>query len=179
MFLHHFSFYDFLNVVNTYADTFSLLIVIVLFMVERYNSRESRRKDSLMNWYLSFVIEKNIKFLDDFFINIENDIVNKVPLLELNFENSDSLTNQKIRFVSIFDKNRRVVSNNLFLLISNLNSGLYNSCLAILDDVEDTVKVYVDSNIGVENCEEFDLENLYTKKAKIYDLLYKPLENLV
>ncbi|OOG75311.1 hypothetical protein B0E43_10030 [Algoriphagus sp. A40] len=169
---------DLLDFANKYADSFGLVVVVLLFMFERRFSRDSRRKDSFINWYLNFVVGKNIENLDMFFKNVEIEIIDKISLVAMPIENEQAIVQIKMDFISKFDSLKQKVNYNFFTLLSSLDTGLFDACLLVLNDIDDQVKICIDLKVGSGRDVEFDLGKFYGNKNKIYELLYRPIEKL-
>lgn len=181
IFLHHitFSINDLLEFIDKISGLLSGIILIGIFYLERKRNKKDRINESLVNWYLKVLIDRNLEKIDFFFKNIEDLFLIEMNLSQKNLfsENENLVFDLKIEFVERFDNLKDDFNIQFLTLISSLDTELYTNCLNKINEVEDNVKIHIDETFsGVKS--EFNRLKISQMKAEFYSILYKPIEKI-
>lgn len=181
IFLHHisFSWNNFLDLLDKTSGFISSLIIILIFYLERKGNKKDRINESLVNWYLKVLIDRNLENIDSFYNSIE-----KIFLIEMRnsqqnlFQEDENLVfDLKLRFVEKFDSLKEDFNIQFLTLISSLDTELYSSCINKINEVEDLVKNHIDCSFsGIDG--DFNRLKISQLKSEFYSILYKPIEKI-
>lgn len=181
IFLHHisFSFSDFLDFLDKTSGLISALVIIFIFYLERKGNKKDRINESLVNWYLKVLIDRNLEKIDFFFTSIEKTFLTEITLSQNNlfFEDGNLVFDLKLNFIEKFDFLKEDFNIQFLTLISTLDTELYSSCINKINEVEDQVKAHIDNTFSGYKS-DFDRLKISQMKSEFYSILYKPIEKI-
>lgn len=181
IFSHHLSLTmnDLIDFFDKSSGLISSVIIILVFYLERKGNKKDRINESLVNWYLKVLIDRNLERIDHFFKNIEEIFLTEIISNQKNlFETEDEfLFDLKLEYIEKFDELKEDFNIQFLTLISSLDTDLYSSCINNINEVEDLVKKHIDLVFSNKDS-EFDRLKISQKKSEFYSILYKPIEKI-
>lgn len=181
IFLHHitFSIYDLLAFLEKISGLISGLILIGIFYLERKRNKKDRINESLVNWYLKVLIDRNLEKIDLFFSSIEDSFIKELKSSQKNLflEDEDVVFDLKLNYIEKFDDLKENFNIQFLILVSSLDTDFYTECLNKINEVEDNVKVHIDNAFSDEKS-DFTRQRISELRAEFYSILYKPIEKI-
>ncbi|MCH6200410.1 hypothetical protein MMU07_12540 [Aquiflexum sp. LQ15W] len=181
IFLHHIEITgeDVLDFFDKTSGILSAVIIILIFIWERKINKKERINESLVNWYLNVLIERNIQKIDSFFEQLEIFFIEDIKVSQNNLflEDEDINFGLKLDYIKKFDDLKENFNIQFLTIVSSLDSELYSICLNKINEVEDTVKSHIDKTFSGE-LNGLNRLKISQLKAEFYNILYKPIEKI-
>lgn len=163
--------------IKDYFPLFSSLIVIILFIVDRFLSRNIRKKEMERNFYYKVLLEPNLETITIFFDEVE----------ELYEKSSEKLSNTNPELLStylselrvqveLFKTKRRKFESQLIFPIQQRYASSAETLLMALNEIQDNFisdldLMHFDSDSIIAFSKKLNLE-----KAKFLSGLFSPLK---
>lgn len=160
---------DSAEVLKTILDILSPIIVIGLFVFERYVSGNTRRKDLQIEWYYKMMIEPNLSKIDTFFQDAIQLYENSLQIAQA--ANPALIVQVKAQEMAKFSTLKRLFEINIIRIFYIRYFDVAKTLTDQLIEIEDTFTSSLDA---LETVETFSLQ-LNSKKSVFYEILFEPI----
>lgn len=154
----------------------SPLVVIILFIVDRFIAHYLRGKEAERNWYLKVLIEPNIEKISDFYKQVIEQYSESISVLyeSTNIPHAE-YNSLKAKEFGKFQTKKRELELDVVFPIQIQYPSLGNDLTQILLDLEDKYTNALDKEpISKDGAKEYH-HDIASNKATLLQLLYKPL----
>ncbi len=96
------------NNMGNYISIIGLVITLIIFIIQKYLDKKSRKIETKENWFLTVIVQPNLAKIDSFFNKTNNRLKKSIKKLEQNSETN--LTLKKAILINEFKKEKAFFS---------------------------------------------------------------------
>lgn len=161
---------------DSYANlvsTIAIIVTLVIFIIQSLKANKDRNKGIKQNWYMSVIIQPNLKNIDHFYNKMQQRINSNIDRLK-GMTDGRFISRQKAKANRALRDLRNDFFDDFITIVQSYDKSLATEINKTINDLQDFCSLQIDK---YENADMYRVnKGIYENRAALISLLYEGIK---